>query len=267
MAISLPHWQVSSGSTANPASRSLGTTGNKALAYSLLGPCEGMKMPVQYCPRWVGKHQFPWALCQFWGHTIWCHAELCSSRAGSAQPPSVWESAWAISSKHPCSPSWQWSQPILWSFQFYALKISSCMSQMGNVRCSWCSVSPVYNYCKLCWMGNVFIFAALGCLADGPLTSSWELKQCMWLCCPILLKIVNERRAGKHPSAWAVSPETSLLAHTSCPSSDSPEQACYCGAILFTRSSLYDRLPHFLLKKTSASSRIKSEDTRGIHCT
>lgn len=48
--------------------------------------------------------------------------------------------AWPIPSKYSCFPSRQWSQPILWSFSlphiFTRLKISSCISQVGNVRCS-----------------------------------------------------------------------------------------------------------------------------------
>lgn len=61
----------------------------------------------------------------------------------------------------------------------------------------------------------------------------------------LLPDLTENRRREKswegHPSAWAVSLETNLLARASRPSNDPPEQGYYCGATLFTLSSLAAR--------------------------
>lgn len=250
VAISVPRGQVSVGSTANPESCSLGTASYQVLAWGSLGPVKGRKCHLSTSPgEWgsvsvratcsvpvsgacpLGAVQSSWLL-QGW---------LCSTSLLLV---------WPIPSKYSCFPSRQWSQPILWSFSlphvFTRLKISSCISQMGNVRCSWSSGCPVYNYCKPCWIWNVFTFASLGVLSRWSPDIQLSIKTTY----VTLLSDLTENSQWEeswegHPSARAVSPETSLLARIACPSSDPPRAEVLCGAILFMLSSLTARLHHF----------------------
>lgn len=193
------------------------------------------------------------SLCQFWGHTgLGLHRAAVPGGLALLSLPTP-GGAWMIPSKYSGSPSWQRSQTILWSFSlppiFTRQKMSSWISQMRNERCSWCSVCLVYNYWRLCRRGNVLTFASL--VVPCRLVSDIQLGTKTMYVMSVFSQIREqwEESWEGYPSAWAVSPDTSLLASAVCPSNDTARARVLQWSFFFMLRSLTARLHNFFSKK------------------